>query len=154
MEAEKRLDLSYSLFKGCSFRLKNVSTDDDADVAAQKISEMPKVRKIWPVRVRNVPKDEIVWVGDGAAASLALKRRQESANDTFSPHVMTQVDKLREKGFTGAGVRIGIVDTGVDYNRTYRPNTFTSLLFTDSGGCRSCFGKWLFRTRVLVLIRR
>lgn len=117
VEAEKRLDLSYSLFNGLSLRLKNVS-NNDADMAAQKISEMPKVRKVWPVRIRNVPKDEVVWVGDGVEAGLALKRRQESANDTFSPHVMTQVDKLRSNGFTGTGVRIGIVDTGVDYNRT------------------------------------
>ncbi|KAI1763358.1 subtilisin-like protein [Hypoxylon sp. FL1150] len=115
VEAEKRLDLSYSLFKGLSFRLKNVS-QNDSDVAAQMISDMPKVRKVWPIRVRNVPEDEVVWVGNGADASVALKRRQESANDTFSPHVMTQVDKLRAEGFTGTGVRIGIVDTGVDYN--------------------------------------
>lgn len=123
MEAERRLDLSYSLFKGYSFRLKNVS-NDDADVAAQKISEMPKVRKVWPVRMRSLPKDEVVWVGDGAAASLALKRRQESAEDTFSPHVLTQVDKLREEGFTGTGVRIGIIDTGIDYKRTYKLEAF------------------------------
>ncbi|KAI1777406.1 peptidase S8/S53 domain-containing protein [Hypoxylon cercidicola] len=114
LEVERRLDLSYSLFQGCSFRLKNAS-HNAADVVAQKISEMPQVWRVWPIRTRNVPKDEIVWVGDGATATLALKRQQESAHDTFSPYVMTQVDKLQAEGFTRAGVRIGIVDTGVDY---------------------------------------
>ncbi|KAL7622583.1 hypothetical protein AAE478_008091 [Parahypoxylon ruwenzoriense] len=117
MDVEPRLDLSYSLFKGCSFRLKNVSDDQAvADAAAQRILEMPKVRKIWPVRVRNVPKDEVIWVGNGAATGSTRRKRRESGDDTFSPHIMTQVDKLRAEGITGAGVRIGIVDTGVDYH--------------------------------------
>ncbi|GJN68090.1 hypothetical protein PLICBS_002133 [Purpureocillium lilacinum] len=33
----------------------------------------------------------------------------------FSPHVMTQVDKLHAKGITGKGVKVAILDTGVDY---------------------------------------
>lgn len=27
----------------------------------------------------------------------------------------TGVDKLRAQGFTGAGIKVGIVDTGIDY---------------------------------------
>ncbi|RYP09118.1 hypothetical protein DL764_001485 [Monosporascus ibericus] len=113
MEAEPRLDLTYSLFKGCSFQLKNTS---DVDVAAQRISEMPKIRKMWPVRIHEIPKDELIWAGNAEAARSSLRKRQEPGNDTFSPHVMTQVDKLRAEGFTGAGIRIGVVDSGVDYN--------------------------------------
>ncbi|RYO97101.1 hypothetical protein DL766_002396 [Monosporascus sp. MC13-8B] len=113
MEAEPRLDLSYSLFKGCSFQLKNMS---DVEVVAQSISEMPKVRKMWPVRIREIPKDELVWAGNAEAARSSLRKRQEPGNDTYPPHVMTQVDKLRAEGFTGAGIRIGVVDSGVDYN--------------------------------------
>ncbi|KAI1078803.1 subtilisin-like protein [Whalleya microplaca] len=112
MPASPRLNLSYSLFKGYSFQLKNTS---DANVTAQRISEMPNVKKVWPVKVREIPKDEVVWVGNSKTASSSLKKRQESENDTYSPHVMTQVDKLRAKGFTGKGIKIGIVDTGVDY---------------------------------------
>ncbi|KAK2616739.1 hypothetical protein QQS21_000351 [Conoideocrella luteorostrata] len=33
----------------------------------------------------------------------------------YPPHVMTQVDKLRAKGITGKGVKIAVVDTGIDY---------------------------------------
>ncbi|RYP03360.1 hypothetical protein DL765_010526 [Monosporascus sp. GIB2] len=113
VEAEPRLDLSYSLFKGCSFQLKNTS---DVEVAAQIISEMPKIRKMWPVRIRDIPKDELVWAGNAEAARSSLRKRQEPGNATYSPHVMTQVDKLRAEGFTGAGIRIGVVDSGIDYN--------------------------------------
>ncbi|RYP63693.1 hypothetical protein DL771_009149 [Monosporascus sp. 5C6A] len=113
MEAEPRMDLSYSLFKGCSFQLKNTS---GVEVAAQIISEMPKIRKMWPVRIREIPKDELVWAGNAEAARSSLRKREEPGNGTYAPHVMTQVDKLRAEGFTGAGIRIGVVDTGVDYN--------------------------------------
>lgn len=33
----------------------------------------------------------------------------------FAPHRMTQVDKLRAENVTGKGIRIALVDTGVDY---------------------------------------
>lgn len=36
-----------------------------------------------------------------------------SVADTFTPHVMTQVDLLRADGITGKGVKIAVVDTGV-----------------------------------------
>ncbi|KDE08156.1 hypothetical protein MVLG_01637 [Microbotryum lychnidis-dioicae p1A1 Lamole] len=37
------------------------------------------------------------------------------ANDNFSPHKMTGVDKLHKKGILGAGALVCVVDTGVDY---------------------------------------
>ncbi|UKZ77555.1 hypothetical protein TrVFT333_005278 [Trichoderma virens FT-333] len=44
--------------------------------------------------------------------------RATAANDTgsYAPHVLTQVDKLHAEGYTGKGIRIGIVDSGVDFN--------------------------------------
>jgi len=35
--------------------------------------------------------------------------------DSYIPHVMGGVDKLRAEGFTGKGVFIGFLDTGIDY---------------------------------------
>ncbi|KAK3623419.1 hypothetical protein LTR56_021595 [Elasticomyces elasticus] len=119
-----RMDLSYSLFKGVSFQLENVSTTVDTIAAARMIEAMPEVQHLWPVRIFRVPDDEVVWTGnDGggvdAPSVAALRRRQLPANgtaDIFSPHVMTQVDHLRAEGITGAGVRVAVIDTGVDYN--------------------------------------
>ncbi|OTA91923.1 hypothetical protein M434DRAFT_388169 [Hypoxylon sp. CO27-5] len=116
IEVDPRLDLSHSLFKGCSFRLKNTS-NDHVDAVTKKISEMSKVRKVWPVRRRRIPNSKVISTSDGKATSLNLEKRDGiPINDTFSPHVMTQVDKLRAQGITGAGIRIGVIDTGVDYN--------------------------------------
>ncbi|KAK0476786.1 pyrolysin [Armillaria novae-zelandiae] len=35
--------------------------------------------------------------------------------DTLSTHVMTGVDKLHKDGWSGEGIKIGIIDTGIDY---------------------------------------
>ena len=110
-----RLKLDYKLFKGTSFQLKNVS---DVNAAAAKIADMDIVKRMWPVRIFSVPKDEVVWKGtDHFPAQVALQKRQSSGNatDTFSPHVMTQVDQLRADGVRGKGIKIGVVDTGIDY---------------------------------------
>ncbi|KAL5435994.1 hypothetical protein PMIN07_003893 [Paraphaeosphaeria minitans] len=112
-----RMKLDYKLFKGTSFQLKDVS---DVDAAAAKIANMDMVKRIWPVRVFHVPKDEVVWKGtDGRTefVQAALRKRQSNGtdSDTFSTHVMTQVDRLREKGITGKGTKIAVIDTGIDY---------------------------------------
>lgn len=121
------MNMSYSLFNGASFKLDNV-TDEDATV--QTISAMQAVRKIWPVKLYSLPKKEKLSAATSslAAAGGAMRKRVENddAADTFAPHVMTQVDKLRALGYTGAGVKVAVVDTGVDY---YHPAL---------GGC---FGK-------------
>jgi len=112
---EQRLKLDYKLFKGTSFQMKNAS---DVDAAAAKIANMDIVKRIWPVRLFHLPKDEVVWNGtDSNMAQTVMQKRQSNGNDTdtYSTHVMTQVDKLRAKGIRGQGVRIGVIDSGIDY---------------------------------------
>lgn len=36
-------------------------------------------------------------------------------SDTFAPHVMTQVDRLHKEGHYGKGIKIAVLDRGVDY---------------------------------------
>jgi len=109
-----RLKLEYSLFKGVSFQIKNVS---DMDAAVQHIAKMASVKQMWPVRMISMPDDKVIWKGSdqGIATSVLSKRQATNGSDTFSPHVMTQVDLLRAKGVDGKGIKIGILDTGVDY---------------------------------------
>jgi subtilisin family serine protease len=111
------MDLSYDLFKGASFRLEDLATEDEL---AKQIADMPEIKQMWPVREYPIPNDEVVWTGTSRTAapetSNSINKRQESGNDTFSPHVMTQVDRLRADGIRGAGIRVAIVDTGIDYD--------------------------------------
>lgn len=111
---EPRLDLQYDLFKGVSFTLRDT---EDEETAAQNIEAMPEVRRIWPVRAYPLPKDEVVWTGNErtTAPESGLYKRQDAGNDTFSPHVMIQVDQLRSQGIRGAGIKVAVIDTGIDY---------------------------------------
>ncbi|KAG8164309.1 hypothetical protein KVR01_006227 [Diaporthe batatas] len=115
-----RMNMSFSLFRGASFHLKDVPDE----LAQGRLMKIPGVKNLWPIQSIPPPDDEVLWTGDNNSHSTAppvLKRRQASspaaaeAADTYVPHVMTQVDQLRAEGFTGKGVRIGIIDDGVDY---------------------------------------
>ncbi|KAH8884080.1 subtilase [Thozetella sp. PMI_491] len=106
---EKRLRLKSSVFNGMSFRL---GSDNNSDLTADKIATLPQVKQIWPVNLYPAPKLSLSWTAKDMTTS-ELQRR--AVQDTFSPHVMTQVDKMRAEGYTGQGLRIGVVDSGVDY---------------------------------------
>lgn len=114
------MSLSYSLFKGASIQLDAIDLDPHS--ASTKIASLTSVKNVWPVR-------HFQHLAHGKAASRSSqagnlnslsehwsRTTAESDPDTYAPHVLTQVDKLHAEGFTGKGIRIGIVDSGVDYN--------------------------------------
>lgn len=110
------MDLSYNLFKGVSFRLEDLKAEEET---AKQIAAMPEIKQMWPVREYPIPDDKVVWTGNSQTPTpetSSLYTRQSSDNDTFSPHVMTQVDQLRARGVRGAGIRVAVVDTGIDYD--------------------------------------
>lgn len=111
VDASKRMDLNYKLFKGASIQLKDVAGADDK---AAIIAKMPAVKKMWPVKLYNVPEHTVHYVGKpGQDAGLLKRQAADNGKDVFTPHVMTQVDKLRAQGIVGKGIKIAIVDTGV-----------------------------------------
>ena len=75
-----------------------------------KVADMPKVKAVFPVRRYPVPHHVVHSTGDSVQEVLA--RRQEG-DDRLSTHLMTQVNKFRDSGVTGKGIKIGIIDTGV-----------------------------------------
>ncbi|KAL7627196.1 hypothetical protein AAE478_003972 [Parahypoxylon ruwenzoriense] len=109
-KAKTRMNLDYSLFKGASIQFHDLKT---AEEEAAKLSSLSSVKQVWPNRVYTLPKDEVIWTGQSEEYIKNVKR--QLGNDTFTPHVMTQVDKLQAKGITGKGIKIGIIDSGVDY---------------------------------------
>lgn len=108
-----RMDMKYQLFKGASFHLKGDVAELEA--AASVIAAKPRVKSIWPVRKIYFPKPDVTHVGSNVSELPQRVKRQEGNGNLFTPHVMTQVDKLLAEGYTGKGLRIGLVDTGVDY---------------------------------------
>ncbi|GAB1319843.1 Subtilase [Madurella fahalii] len=109
-EASLRKDLRFKLFKGASIQFKDTKK---ADKMAAKVAQMPRVKRVFPVRRYPVPHHTVLSTGSDVQKLLA--KRQESGNDTFTPHLMTQVNKFRDAGITGQGIKIGIIDTGIDY---------------------------------------
>lgn len=107
------MKLDYKLFKGVSVQLTDL---DNAEDKAMKIASRPVVKNVWPLYTYSIPKPNVEWVGAPPKPKSAVeKRREKATNETegFSPHVMTQVDKLHKKGVKGKGIRIAIIDTGV-----------------------------------------
>ncbi|KAI5863322.1 subtilisin-like protein [Durotheca rogersii] len=111
-KAETRMNLNYKLFKGASIQFRDLKT---AEEEVGKLDSLRSVKQIWPNRVYTLPKDEVVWTGRIGGEDFVKNVKRQLGNDTFTPHVMTQVDKLQAKGFTGKGVKIAIIDSGVDY---------------------------------------
>ncbi|RMZ71750.1 subtilisin Carlsberg [Pyrenophora seminiperda CCB06] len=114
VHAEHRRDLSCRFFKGVSFEVKSSganSTTTDHSSILEEMQAVPQVRNIWPSRIisRSRPVNATV------PSQQSRVKRQTQQMDSFSPHVMTQVDKLHAEGVTGKGFRIAIVDSGIDY---------------------------------------
>ncbi|KAL7783258.1 peptidase S8/S53 domain-containing protein [Trichoderma ceciliae] len=120
LPASKRMNLSYSLFKGASIQLDAINLDPHS--TSTKIASAASVKNAWPVRLyHNLVPDKTASTGSGTSNLNGLSNHwsraaSENDTDTYAPHVLTQVDKLHAEGYTGKGIRIGIVDSGVDFN--------------------------------------
>lgn len=112
--AQPRLDLNHELFKGASF---SVGHEHDDEITIGLIQSFSIVKQIWPIRVVNKPTSPIILPAENryTPSTAQSAHRKRGIKDSYGPHVMGGVDKLHDKNFTGKGVFIGIVDTGVDF---------------------------------------
>ncbi|KAL3419622.1 Minor extracellular protease vpr 12 [Phlyctema vagabunda] len=110
ISATPRISLNHELFKGASFK---IAAAQDIEETVAAIQSMAMVNKIWPVRTYDNPANVIGTLDEYMAKNAKISKRE--LLDTFSPHVMGGVDKLHAEGFTGEGLFIGVIDTGVDY---------------------------------------
>jgi subtilisin family serine protease len=86
----------------------------NAEDRAMAIADTPAVKNVWPVEVYGIPEPIVEWVGtEGLKPESTVSKRANDTADTYSTHVMTQVDKMRAKGITGKGVHVAVIDTGV-----------------------------------------
>ncbi|EUC27525.1 hypothetical protein COCCADRAFT_41775 [Bipolaris zeicola 26-R-13] len=77
--------------------------------------KLPGVKNMWPVQHHTLPDYDTKWVGtEPSKLNSSLFKRDVIGN--YPPHVMTQIDRLRADGITGSGIKIAVIDTGVDYS--------------------------------------
>ncbi|KAJ7747220.1 pyrolysin [Mycena metata] len=96
-----------NIFIGAAIRL---SSSNDVT----KLSEIPGVKAIRPIVKVYAPEH---YLSLRPVSSTVVKDPKASdIPDTYSTHVMTGVDKVHAQGNFGQGIKIGIIDTGIDYN--------------------------------------
>lgn len=113
VDASVRTEFNSKVFKGVAVDFTDVK---NAEQTAAKVAANRRVKNIWPIRSHPIPRDIIHSTGTKAAeTAAALLKRQAGANttDTYSTHLQTQVNRLRDAGIKGKGIKIGVVDTGV-----------------------------------------
>ena len=111
-----RMEFNYKLFKGSSIQFNDATIAEDK---ATELANLPAVKQVWPVKLFQAPDPKVEWVGDPKMKPdlpFTKKAFNASTVDTFSPHIMTQVDRLRANGITGKGIRIAVIDTGVRFS--------------------------------------
>ncbi|KAF9204559.1 hypothetical protein CPC16_007136 [Podila verticillata] len=107
----------FNVFNGASFDVKSGHTGED-------LAKIPGVKRVWPVEIFTIGKPKTV-KGDPVKALLT------------SAHTMTGADYVQKTlKFTGKGVKVGIVDSGVDYTHPALGGCFGK-------GCRVRYG-WDF----------
>lgn len=97
-----RMGLNYSLFQGASFRINDFARENNH---ASRIAAMPAVKQMWPLRNYSIPDIQhknVMFNPNGTITSIEdptiMEADASSRKDTYSTHVMTQVDRLRAEG--------------------------------------------------------
>lgn len=86
----------------------SVTLSSGADIAA--LEQLEGVKAVRPVRLFDRPRPINLHVLNGA------DDKHVPGGDKDSTHIMTGVDKLHKERVTGKGIKIGIIDSGVDYS--------------------------------------
>ncbi|PTB53598.1 hypothetical protein M431DRAFT_520571 [Trichoderma harzianum CBS 226.95] len=88
-------------------------TVTDGITQRSDLLDITGVKNVWPVRLVPRPEAFVAAVPNPPSNNTIPHIRGNS--DVNRPLKMAGVDKLHERGIKGKGVKIGIIDTGVDY---------------------------------------
>ncbi|KAF9584281.1 hypothetical protein BGW38_006976, partial [Lunasporangiospora selenospora] len=110
----------YNIFNGAAITVR--SEHNGKDIAA-----LPGVKNVWPITLYSVPKPQ-------------LSKTKPTDPEAASLHHMTGVDVIHKKyKLTGKGIKIGVIDTGIDYKH---PG------FAAKGAAEGCFARYGKNCRV------
>ncbi|OAA67489.1 Peptidase S8, subtilisin-related protein [Cordyceps fumosorosea ARSEF 2679] len=125
-----RVHIDSESFRGVSVQLNvaaNLTADAGLDAVAHSLSGTGAAKNIWPVYAYDRPDLNVTEIAPSSRGGVL------DDPDTFAPHVMMQVDRLRAQGFDGAGVKLAAIDSGVDYKHPALGGCF-------GPGCKVSFG--------------
>lgn len=129
-----KMDLRSSIFNGASFKITEepqngasngvMSTDELLEAA---LLQIPDIAAVYPntVRYLQAPVD-FKHVGTAERFTSMNKRQAGNGSDEtqiyfgqdgtplINPHAMTGVDRLHAEGVTGEGIKIAVIDAGID----------------------------------------
>ncbi|EFX03716.1 subtilisin-like protease [Grosmannia clavigera kw1407] len=118
------------VFLGLSIQVQDSSN-------ASTIQQIPGVVNVWPVR--SIPRPAPI--GSGVTGTMVsgnssyhVTAQAGRGADVNHPHIMTGVDRLHALGIKGRGMKIAVMDTGVDYRHPALGGCFGK-------GCKISFGK-------------
>ncbi|KAK0122871.1 hypothetical protein ONS96_009897 [Cadophora gregata f. sp. sojae] len=117
-----------SVFVGLSVNLRG------GDVQALK--DLNNVAAVWPVRTIPAPSAALPRDFKKAVKEVRADKPLPYVTgelDVNRPHIMTGVDKAHAAGIKGKGIKVGIIDTGVDYRHPSLGGCFGE-------GCKIAFG--------------
>ncbi|KAF8983237.1 hypothetical protein BGZ46_010609 [Entomortierella lignicola] len=107
----------YNLFNGAAIQVKSGHSGED-------LAKIPGIKRVWPIELYQLPKTK------------ALEQNPVRP-DLTSAHNMTGVDYVHKAfKYTGKGIKVGIIDSGIDYTHPALGGCFGK-------GCRVRYG-WDF----------
>ncbi|KAK3820091.1 MAG: peptidase S8/S53 domain-containing protein [Benniella sp.] len=110
----------YGIFNGAAIHV-------TSDHGGEDLAGIPGIKNVWPVRLISSPKPLV--------STLDLKDPVSA-----SMHAMTGVDVLHKSyNLTGKGVKVGVIDTGIDYKHPAFANPGQSI-GCFGPGCRVAYG--------------
>lgn len=121
----------YNTYNGVAIEVKGTDIES--------LLESGVVKAIW--------KDEIVQVDHVSTENVSYSVNKENSNSrmvTSTP--LIGVDKLREEGLTGEGIKVGVLDTGIDYNHPDLRDNYVGgydFIDNDDDPMETTYEEWL-----------